>query len=56
MRHIMQITKQHPASAETLLQWQQKAAVFGGLATGLSTLANALNAYTQADERKSPDA
>ena len=56
MSHIKHVSKQHPALAETLLQWTQKAAVFGGLATGLSTLATAFNTYTQAGERKSPEA
>ncbi len=56
MKHVKNITRHEPARAESLLQWQQKAVVFGGLATGINTLASALNTFTQANERKGPDA
>lgn len=53
MRHIEIISKeQKPAQAESLLVWQQKATIFGAAATGLNTLATALNTWTQAADRK----
>ncbi len=56
MKHITHITQVHPATATTLLQWQQKAAIFGAFATGLGSLANAFNVFTQAQDRKEQDA
>jgi hypothetical protein len=57
MSHIKTISKgQEPVRAESLLVWQQKAAVFGVLATGFSTIATAFNTYTQAADRKQGEA
>lgn len=57
MSHIQIISKaQEPSRAESLLVWQQKAAVFGVVAGGFSTLATAFNTFTQAIDRKEGDA
>lgn len=57
MSHIHTISKtQDPSRAESLLVWQQKAAVFGVIVGGISTLATAFNTYTQAIDRKEGDA
>ncbi|MDX9973775.1 MAG: hypothetical protein RBU21_12395 [FCB group bacterium] len=57
MSHIHTISRaQDPSRAESLLVWQQKAAVFGVLAGGLSTLATAFNVFTQATDRKEGEA
>lgn len=56
MKHLTHVSQAQPAPATTLLQWQQKAAVFGAIASGLGGLANAFNVFTQAQERKEPDA
>jgi len=57
MSHIKAISKSvEPAQAESLLVWQQKAAVFGAFATGLGALTNAFNVWTQATDRKADEA
>ena len=57
MTHIQIISKgQEPARAESLLVWQQKAAIFGVLATGLNTLFTAANTYTHFADWKNPPA
>jgi hypothetical protein len=47
MKHIHRITKTMPAPAESLLQWTQKAAIFGSFASGLRTLAEAWGTYSE---------
>jgi hypothetical protein len=57
MTHIKAISKpQDPARAESLLVWQQKAAIFSTVATGLGVLATGFGTWVEATEVKGADA